>query len=153
MLDSKEIKKYIDITNNDVLLDYLSYVRYWKKYVENRFPDGKPLKSKIFRNMIFRIKYYYENFVKNTNAETIGGSGICALIMAYDSLLDCDGKWEKLIFYSILHPGDSDTVGAIAGGLYGAVYGFGDVPDNMLKYLEEKETLYELGKKFYELFV
>ena len=53
------------------------------------------------------------------------------MIMAYDALLDCNGNWEKLIVYAILHIGDSDTIGAVAGGLYGAVYGFGDVPENM----------------------
>jgi ADP-ribosylglycohydrolase len=50
----------------------------------------------------------------------------------------------------MLHPGDSDTVGAIAGGLYGAVYGYGDVPPNMLEYLEEKKVLKKLGNTMYD---
>ena len=74
------------------------------------------------------------------------------MIMAYDALIDCDGLWEKLVFYSMLHPGDSDTVGAIAGGLYGIVYGFGDVPEKMMCCVEKKSLLIELGKSFYNMF-
>lgn len=103
--------------------------------------------------MLFRARYYYENFTKEDRGiNQIGASGLSVMIMAYDSLLDCDGKWEKLVFYAILNPGDSDTVGAIAGGLYGAVYGFGDVPENMLKYLEDKDTLIKLGKELHVRF-
>lgn len=153
LLESDMIKKHIDYTKNEIVMDYMMYIRHWKKYVDTRFPDGKPLKTKVFRNLIFRIRYYYENFVRDTKADFVGGSGFCAMIMAYDSLLDCDGKWEKLIFYAILHPGDSDTIGAIAGGLYGAMYGFGDVPASMLEHLEGKLKLDQLGTKFYDKFV
>lgn len=150
-LESQSIKKYIDTENNAEFLDYITYVNYWKIYIDTRFVDDKPLKTRSTSNMIFRMKYYQENFSKETkNVDKIGSSGYCAMIMAYDALLDCDGNWEKLVFYSMLHPGDSDTVGAIAGGLYGSVYGFGDVPKNMFEYLEEKKTLKHLGKTMYE---
>jgi ADP-ribosylglycohydrolase len=70
--------------------------------------------------------------------------------MAYDSLLDSRGAWEKLIIYSALHFGDSDTVAAIAASWYGTVYGFGDVPENNLKYLEFKKELTDLGKQLFK---
>ena len=73
--------------------------------------------------------------------------------MAYDCFLDCDGIWEKIIFYAILHPGNSDTVGAIAAAFYGSVYGFGDVPENMLKYLENKNILNDMSNKFIEKYL
>lgn len=149
VVESDKIKKYIG-TSIEENMDYMNYIRYWKKYIDTRFVDKKPIKTRSTSNMIFRIKYYYQNFVMDSHAEYIGGSGFCALIMAYDALLDCDGKWEKLVFYSMLHPGDSDTVGSIAGGLYGALYGFGDVPNNLLCCIEEKNTTTELGKKFYK---
>lgn len=149
ILESNKIKKIIDKDNNEEFMDYVSYVGFWKKYYDTRFIDEKPIKIRATTNLIFRIKYYYENFVKDTFADYIGGSGYCAMIMAYDALLDCDGYWEKLIFYAMLHPGDSDTVGSIAGGLYGAVYGYGDVPEKMLCCIEMKEKLIKMGKKFY----
>lgn len=150
ILESDKIKTYINMNNNDEVFDYIAYINYWKKYIDTRFIDDKPIKSRSISNMIFRTKYHFQNFVENTKSTVIGGSGYSAMIMAYDALLDCDGKWEKLIFYAILHPGDSDTVGAIAGGLYGIVYGFGDVPKNMVCCIEEKDILLELGEKFHK---
>jgi ADP-ribosylglycohydrolase len=150
VLDSDKVKSYIDKDKDDVYFDYRNYIRYWRVYIETRFSHGKPLKMRSNTNLLFRSRYYLENFTKK--GEALGGSGFCAMIMAYDSLLDCDGKWEKLIFYAILNPGDSDTIGAIAGGLYGMVYGFGDVPKHMLKHLEERDNIANLGKKLYSTF-
>ena len=152
LLESDFIKKYVNINDNREFMDYFEYIRYWKKYIDTRFTDDKPIKTRSTSNMIFRIKYYFMNFSKDSIADAIGGSGFCAMIMAYDALIDCDGLWEKLVFYSMLHPGDSDTVGAIAGGLYGIVYGFGDVPEKMMCCVEKKSLLIELGKSFYNMF-
>jgi ADP-ribosylglycohydrolase len=152
LLQSEKIKKYININENDEFMDYVSYIRYWRKYIDTRFIDEKPIKIRSTSNMIFRIKYYVDNFIENGRSKYLGNSGFCAMIMAYDSVLDCDGKWEKIIFYAILHFGDSDTVGAIAGGLYGALYGIGDVPQNMICCIEKKKQLLKLGKLFHEKF-
>lgn len=152
LLETEKIKKYIDFNNTNIQFDYMDYVRYWRRYIDTRFVDGKPIKSRSTSNLIFRIKYYYENFVKDTKSTGIAVSGICAVIMAYDVLLDCDGKWEKVIFYAILNPSDSSTVGAITGGLYGTIYGFGDVPIEMLEHIEEGDKLISLGKEFFKKF-
>ena len=72
--------------------------------------------------------------------------------MAYDSLLDAGQYWEKLVIYAMLHVGDSDTVGSIAGAWYGAIYGFGDVPKGNLEHLEYSDKLYKLGGKLYDIY-
>jgi ADP-ribosylglycohydrolase len=151
LINSNIVKKHIDINNNNILMDYIMFIRQWNRYIETKFIDQKPIKSRANKNLILRIKNYFENFHRDSKSDWFGGDGACATIIAYDSLLDCEGYWEKLVFYSILHPGDSDTIGAIAGGLYGAYYGFGDVPKNMTEHLEESDTLTKLGKKFYKL--
>ena len=85
-------------------------------------------------------------------SNTIGGSGVTCMIMVYDSLLDAQGSFEKLIYYAILHAGDSDTVGAIAAGIFGAIYGNIDmVPAFMLEHIEFKEEILELSEKLYNL--
>ena len=91
--------------------------------------------------------------MKDTNFPGIAVSGFCAVIIAYDALLDCDGIWEKIIFYAILNPSDSSVVGAIAGGLFGAVYGIGDVPKNMIEKVEEYNNLEKIGKSYYKKFL
>lgn len=150
LLESDKIKKYINMTNNGEMFDYVEYIRYWRRYIDTRFVNEKPVKLRSTSNMMFRVRYYFDNFVRDTKATIIGGSGYCAVIMAYDAVLDCDGKWEKLIFYAILHPGDSDTTGAIAGGMYGALYGYGDVPKNMMCCIEEKDTIIDIANKMYQ---
>lgn len=152
LLESDLVGKHIDKSIADLKFDYMDYIRHWKKYIDTRFVDTKPIKSRSNSNLIFRIRYYYENFVKDTKSRGIGVSGFCAVIMAYDALLDCDGKWEKVIFYAMLNPSDSSTVGAICGGLYGIVYGFGDIPEHMIRHIEHSKELIKLGKKFYNKF-
>jgi len=72
--------------------------------------------------------------------------------VAYDCLLVCDGNWEKLVIYGMLTFGFTYVIGAIAGGLYGLMYGFGDVPRHMLKH-ELSEANQKLGIYFFEKFV
>lgn len=148
ILESKFVQKLITKDSQDQK-DYLMFINYWKQYIDTRFENGKLLKLRSHRNLIFRSRYYYENFTKGTRAPSIGDSGMSASIMAFDALIDSDGKWEKLVIYAGLHLGDSDTVCAIAGFLFGLVYGMADVPYSNLKYLEYFNELIKVG---YDMF-
>jgi hypothetical protein len=69
------------------------------------------VESRATRHPLIRFKYYYDMLVADDSDNNIVGvGGFCALIMAYDCLLYSDGVWEKLIFYAMLHPGDSVVV-------------------------------------------
>ncbi len=157
-LESDNVKKYIDTTpdsngKSQEYIDYDRFINYWKKYVELKFVNGKPTNNRSDSNLILRVYFHYDNFVKDDSmSKTVGESGYGSVIMAYDSLIDSGDQWEKLVFYSMLHSGDSDTVGAIAASWYGALYGFKHIPENNLKYLEYKEHLYDIGKKIYQKF-
>ena len=65
-----------------------------------------------------------------------GASGHDAPMIAYDALLGSGNDWEKLCLRAMFHGGDSDSTGAIAGCLYGAMFGFYGIPDNHYKGLE-----------------
>jgi ADP-ribosylarginine hydrolase len=80
----------------------------------------------------------------------IGSGGDDSVIIAYDCLIDCDGVWEKLVYYSMLHMGDGNTTGAIAGGWYGLVYGIGDVRSDMIEDLEYGKELEKVGNELYK---
>ena len=151
-LQSDKLVSFLHTKNLDEMWDYNQYIKYWKKYVDTRFVNKKPLREKANSNPLYRMKYYHNNFFKGTGSVQLGDSGYLCPIMAYDALLDCDGKWEKLVIYGMLHSGDSDTIGAVAGGLYGAVYGQGDVPLYMLDALEKKKSLIKLAKQLGEKF-
>ena len=98
------------------------YVGKWKSYTTLLFAGiNKPrMDIRLMKNPVQRYKYLMENFSKGCDFP-----GSCAddcVIMAYDSVLRSDGVFEKLIIYSILHPGDSDTVGSVAFSWFGAYY-------------------------------
>ncbi len=152
-LRSEKLKSFLSLKDLNQSYDHNTYTRYWQKYLDTKFDaNKKPLRTRSNSNPMYRIRYFHDNFFKGTGSEQIGSSGYLCVIMAYDALLDSDGCWEKLIVYSILHSGDSDTIGAVSGALYGAVYGMGDVPLHMLKYIERKDELVELASKLYKKF-
>ena len=161
LVESQEVLNYIDISYSEEQINYRLFLSLWKKYIELRFKDNKPIYTNSHKNLIFRTKFfhdfkqnydYYDRFTNENPYNSIGGSGVTAVLMAYDALLDARDNWEKLIYYSMLHVGDSDTVGAIAGGLYGALYGFKNVPDNLLAHIEKKNILYEISEKIFNKF-
>ena len=149
-LKSNKLKSFLSLKNLDQVTDHNQYIRYWQKYIDTKFDQyGNPLKIRANSNPMHRIRYYHDNFYKGGVSYQIGSSGYLCMIMAFDALLDCNGCWEKLIVYAMLHSGDSDTIGAVAGGLYGAKYGFGDVPIKMLQYIERKTELEQIASKLY----
>lgn len=118
-LYSDVLREHLDTKNLDKAWDYNQYIKHWKKYIATKFLNKHPIKNRANSNPMYRIKYYYDNFYKETPSIIIGDSGYLSTIMAYDALLNCDGKWEKLVIYGALHCGDSDTICAIAGGCMG----------------------------------
>jgi ADP-ribosylarginine hydrolase len=152
LLESENVTKYINKKRNDVFMNYVLYLNNWKDYVDTRFLNDEPIKTRAFKNLAFRIRYYWEHFVRDTPCTLFGVSSWCVTIMAYDGLIDCGGIWEKLIFYTMLNPADTSAVGSIAGGLYGLLYEFGDVTPNMLEHLEDKLRLEQCGAAIYDKF-
>ena len=94
-----------------------------------------------------RSEFYLNNFSWKSNPP--GFSGHDSVIISYDALQDAGKSWEKLIVYSMLHMGDSDTTGTIAGAWFGALYGYEDIPKNNYKHLEFRDEIMDLGKRLY----
>lgn len=159
LLKSGKIVSFISSTGrgiNDYSNHYDIFVNKWKTYVDDKFVDGKPIKRKSSRNLVYRGKYYYNTFgfKKSEDTPPIGSGGDDSVIIAYDCLIDSLNNWEKLVIYAMLHIGDTDTTGCIAGGWYGALYGFEDIPKQMLEDLEYSKKIKQYGidfhKKFYK---
>lgn len=158
------IGKYIKSVGRDVNKyeeDHHIFLEKWHRYIDDKFDDDRNVvKRKSNRNLVLRSKYYHEVFAfqKKKSEDLveitsfIGSGGDDSVIIAYDCLIDAENNWEKLVYYAMLHNGDTDTTGAIAGGLYGALYGYKDVPPNFMEHLEYKKELTELAKKLYKKF-
>ena len=131
------------------------FIDKWTTYINGNFDDdGNHIKRRSTKNLVIRTQYYYNTFRFGDipEQEFPGSGGDDSVIIAYDCLLDSTGNWEKLVVYSMLHGGDTDTTGCIAAGWYGAIHGLKGVPTSRIDIIENKDELYDLGKKLYKKF-
>lgn len=151
LIESDKVKKYLDTKNEDEVNAYELFIRCWKTYYETRFSNGKPIKIKSHTNLVQRLIFYNNIFELGTIGK-MGLSGYGAVIVAYDCLLDAGNSWEKLIIYATINTFDSDTIGAIACGFYGTMYGLDNIPKKNIENIEFKDKLIKIGKLLYKKF-
>jgi len=136
----------------------------FNRYLEDNFLEYEYVQYDSIRSIIpgKRILYFFENFSQKNKFNPGSGSDD-SVIIAYDSVILSRGNFEKLIYLSMLNLGDSDTIGMIAGNLYGAYYGFknvylnyifnDDIMDNfIIKLMDNKniiDSIYLLFNKYY----
>lgn len=173
LFENGTVSKYIKSTGRDVdeyERDHHIFIEKWHRYVEDKFDqDKRPIKKKMNRNLVLRSHYYDDNYAfidqqskqqskqpskqpGTMSTVDIGSGGDDSVIIAYDCLIDSNNNWEKLVIYSMLHSGDTDTTGSIAAGLYGILYGINTVPKNFTKNLEYIDILEDIGKKLYKMY-
>ena len=121
--------------------DKIVFIGKWEEYVSFRFSGLTPrLDIKMMQNPVKRINYLATKFSRLEYGFNPGSCADDSVIIAYDSLLESGPSVEKLIVYSILHPGDSDTVGCIAMGWFAGYYLSKKIIDIMDSRLEELEV-------------
>lgn len=150
LLQSDIIDNYIKKYHSNEFPQYdrekTIFIGQWDNYLNRRFNGSQKIEQKFMKNIVERYKYLSENFSKGCDIP-----GACAddvLIFAYDALLQSDGVLEKVIIYSALHPGDSDTVASIALSWYGAYYHTIDNEIRAEHYFENLEFKKRLLKIF-----
>jgi ADP-ribosylglycohydrolase len=140
-ISSNKIKQYIDFNDNDNnnIMEYSIFMKYLMTYKETRFSEKKIKKSKSDSNLIYRVKFYnnYSYITNKSDYPIIGFDCISCLIIIYDTLLCCDGNFDKLIYYGVLIPGKILSIGVVLGFLYGIVYGIKNVPQNLLNHTKD----------------
>jgi len=152
ILKSDKVTSYLKIEEEKY--DYNVFMKFWHKYLDIRFKNNQIVKSKANRNLLYRTYFYTSKLGRDDDpeftSEIFGSSGISCCIVVYDCLIDAGDKFETLIFYSMLSVGDSDTIGAVAAGLYGLMYGFSNIPQHLIDNLELKDQSFEFGKQLYK---
>lgn len=147
---SDYIKKTRPNDYDKFMRDKSQFIQQWEKYHRFRF-DGLKAKQtpRMMQNISERIKYLADNFSKNRK-DFPGGCGDDATIIAYDSLLEGGKSLEKVIVYSALHYGDSDTTASMALSWYGAAYANSYIIDKkILNQFKELEFVEYYEKMFY----
>ena len=103
----------------------------WLIYLQHRKidkPDSKPDFPENY-GVEERDKFYKVV----SHGKWPGAIGLDSVIISYDALLGSGDNWEELCLRGMLHCGDSDSTGCIAGSWFGAFYGFKNVPQNNYK--------------------
>ena len=136
-----------DIKQHKANWDYFTHS--WTDYLKERsILDGKS-------DPVFPDSYTVADrdafYKKLSFAGTGGASGHDAPMIAYDALLGCGGSWLELCSRAMLHRGDSDSSGIIAGACWGAMHGFEGVPKGHYEKLEYADKLVALAKKIFSV--
>uniref|UniRef100_A0A8C4SJM7 Uncharacterized protein n=1 Tax=Erpetoichthys calabaricus TaxID=27687 RepID=A0A8C4SJM7_ERPCA len=72
-------------------------------------------------------------------------------LIVYDAFLSSGNDWNKLCQMAMSHEGDTESVVAIAGCLYGLLYGTGNVPTCCLQKLVLRNKMKQLGQELYHV--
>lgn len=153
VLESDIIDNYIKTKKETYETFYMRdkkiFINKWKDYIEDRFDeyDFTYKKSMVMKYPSQRT-LFYNKFSARKKDIYPGAGGDDSVIIAYDCLVDSEGSWDKVVYYSMLHVGDSDTTGTICGFLYGLYYSLDSVYNSMItNMIDHKEESYDLSKK------
>lgn len=105
-------------------------------YVEDRFGNRGVYKKNALTAIPNQRMYYYAGFGTGDVYFPARGCLDC-LIICYDLIQECGSNWEKLIFMSCIHSGDS----AITGFLCNFMHGFMHRCDEICKIIVDKSGI------------
>lgn len=90
----------------------------------------------------------------NTLKHGPGMAGACgddAVVIAYDALLGSGSSWSELVDRGVLHGGDNDSTGTMAGAWFGALYGLKGVHRTHYEGIEYYDRLVKAADKLFAL--
>ena len=132
LLEDKEPKEAYNRTN-EIILDYYSF---------------EPFKSEL--------KYYdriLNSDISKLKEEEISSSGY--VVSSLEASLWCflnSKNYKECVLKAVNLGNDTDTIGAISGGMAGVFFGFKDIPEKWLKSLARYEDIYKLIGRFADSF-
>ena len=122
------------IKSKDKMESYEESIKFVEKYCFDMYQD----ELSYFRRLLNKeIHLLPENEISSS------GYVVDTLEAAVWSFL-LSHNYEEAIFTAINLGGDTDTIGALAGGLAGIYYGFNSINNNWIQCLARKKDIYEL---------
>ncbi|NBI31142.1 ADP-ribosylglycohydrolase family protein [Chengkuizengella marina] len=105
-----------------------------------------------FEEELMHFSQILEGDVSKLSEEDIESSGyvvhtLQASIWSFLTTYD----YKNAVLKSINLGGDTDTTGAVTGGIAGLYYGFKDIPTNWTEQIVKKEEILDLINRFYEV--
>lgn len=94
-------------------------------------------------------RIFEENFADLPEDEIQSSGYVIATLEAVTWCLLNTDNYKTLVLKAVNLGGDTDTVGAIAGGIGGLYYGLQQIPSEWLDVLKRREYLEEMAEKFF----
>ena len=118
-------KKYLKDNKDSDLADnmntWTTFTQPFEEYLKVKGLDGKTEFKPTADLKDIKIRdQFYKSIANN---KWPGSNGLDSLLIAYDALLESKGDWRELCMRAMLHGGDNDSTGCIAGAFYGAIHG------------------------------
>lgn len=136
---------YFIVNQNLNIMDSLN--KAYKQFVEKyNFFDKKEVK--YFIDLINKaIKLSKSNYSDIDAINELGEGWVAeeAFAIAIYSCLKYENSFEDAIICAVNHDGDSDSTGAIAGNIMGALLGLDAIPNYYIDNLELKDVIMEMG--------
>ncbi len=106
------------------------------------------IKKEEFKQDLVYYERLFSNRFKETSADQIRSSGyvVDTLEAAIWCLLNTN-NYKDCVLKAVNLGEDTDTVGAVAGGLAGLHYGYDGIPDEWLSVLAKKDEIESISKK------
>ena len=118
----KELKLY----STEFVLNKEDYITTWNEYLNSGlYKNRLDLIYKTTALVSYKranTLFLHFNDVITSQEFVYGLKSDQAIIIAYDSLLLCDGSWEKMVIFGLLGITDNSVLGMLSGILFGLVY-------------------------------
>ena len=93
-----------------------------------------------------------DEFYKSFFNDWPGRNGCDSVLISYDAILGAGNNWDELALRAILHGGDNDSTGTIAGAWWAALHGFKGVPKCNYQNMEAIKEHFKNGKMMWAKF-
>uniref|UniRef100_UPI00398ED1EC uncharacterized protein isoform X2 n=1 Tax=Pristiophorus japonicus TaxID=55135 RepID=UPI00398ED1EC len=141
----RKMKHFSDYREN-----WFSFETKWQFYLQLRGIEKDGCDDAMFPK-IYDIEELNKLYRRWRSESSGNNKGLETTLIAYDALLFAGNDWKKLCYSAMFHWGESDATGAIAGSLYGILYGFDNVPTSLYQNLEFRGHLEQLGRQLYHV--
>ncbi len=138
--DSKKAIDRLDYIISDALYE-----------LQNKFPKEKTYIDELCNivNLAIKLSRADRSDLECISQIGEGWVGEEALAIAVYCCCKYRNNFEQAICAAVNHSGDSDSTGAIAGNIMGAMLGVAAIPDHYLEKLELKDVIIEMASDLY----
>lgn len=153
------------LRENENAFQEAAFERKWKWYIHERGLDSgqSPQFPEVYdaseRDLFYAECARMEDV--NPSGKNPGSKGYDSVLIAFDALLWVETQldflqnptkcWGELCLRAMLHRGDNDSTGSIAGAWYGALHGFTSVPSRHYESVEYAGRCDAAGRALYKL--